>query len=262
MTIAPKKMRPRVIPVLLLSGGGLVKTTQFDQPKYIGDPINAMKIFNDSEVDELVLLDITSGRNDHGPQWDKLSEIISEAFMPLTYGGAVREYSQVEKLFSLGVEKIAFNTAAFLTPSLLEKAAHAYGNQSVVASMDIKKNFWGRYDTFVNYGRTATKVTPVDYARRMEELGAGEIILNSMDRDGTRSGYDWDILKQVCESVSIPVVACGGAHELKDFHRAIFGAGASAVAAGSMFVFHGKLRGVLINYPRPAELRDLFQSPI
>ena len=256
------KMRPRVIPVLLISGDGLVKTIRFDEPKYIGDPINAMKIFNDSEVDELILLDITSGRNGHGPQWNKLSEIISEAFMPVTYGGGVREWAQVEKLFSLGVEKIAFNTAAFLNPGLLEKTAHAYGNQSVVASIDMKKNFWGRYDTFVDYGRKATKVSPVEYARRMEELGAGEILLNSIDRDGTRSGYDLEMIQAVSQAVSVPVVACGGAHELMDFHRAILGAGASAVAAGSMFVFHGKLRGVLINYPRPAELRDLFQSTI
>ena len=255
-------MRPRVIPVLLLSGDGLVKTIRFDQPKYLGDPINAMKIFNDSEVDELILLDITSGRNGHGPQWEKLAEIISEAFMPVTYGGAIREFSQVEKLFSLGVEKVAFNTAAFTAPGLLEQTAHAYGNQSVVAVIDFKKNFWGRYDTFVDYGRQPTKIAPVEYARRMEELGAGEILLNSIDRDGTRTGYDLDIIKQVSQAVSIPVVACGGAHELKDFHRAIFGAGASAVAAGSMFVFHGKLRGVLINYPRPAELRELFQSPV
>ncbi len=257
-----RKMRPRVIPVLLLSGDGLVKTVQFDQPKYIGDPINAMKIFNDSEVDELILLDITSGRNGHAPQWAKLSEIISEAFMPVTYGGAVREFSHVEKLFFLGVEKISFNTAAMTHPQLLEKTSQAYGNQSVVAAIDIKKNFWGRYDTFVDYGRRPNKVTPVDYARRMEELGAGEILLNSIDRDGTRSGYDLEIIQAVSQAVSIPVVASGGAHDLKDFHRAIFGAGASAVAAGSMFVFHGKLRGVLINYPRPTELQELFQSPV
>ena len=262
MSSAKKKMRPRVIPVLLLSGDGLVKTIRFDEAKYIGDPINAMKIFNDSEVDELILLDITSGRSGQSPQWARLAEIISEAFMPVTYGGAVREFSQVEKLFSLGVEKVAFNTAGFTTPQLLEKTAHAYGNQSVVASVDVKKNFWGRYDTFINYGRTPTKVTPVDYARRMEELGAGEILLNSIDRDGTRSGYDLEMIQAVSQAVSVPVVACGGAHELKDFHRAIFGAGASAVAAGSMFVFHGRLRGVLINYPRPAELRDLFQSTL
>ncbi len=262
MSLGMKKMRPRVIPILLLSGDGLVKTIQFDQPKYIGDPINAMKIFNDSEVDELILIDITSGRNGHAPQWAQLSEIISEAFMPVTYGGAVREFAQVEKLFLTGVEKIAFNTAGSIHPALLEKTAHAYGNQSVVASIDVKKNFWGRYDTFVDYGRKPNKVAPVEYARRMEELGAGEILLNSIDRDGTRSGYDLEIIQEVSQAVSVPVVACGGAHELKDFHRAIYGAGASAVAAGSMFVFHGKLRGVLINYPRPAELRELFQSPV
>ena len=262
MSLGLKKMRPRVIPVLLLSGDGLVKTVRFDEPKYIGDPINAMKIFNDSEVDELILLDITSGRNNQPPAWGQLSEIISEAFMPVTYGGAVREFSQAEKLFQMGVEKIAFNTASFSSPGLLEKTAHVYGNQSVVASIDVKKNFWGRYETFVDYGRKPTKVAPVDYARRMEELGAGEILLNSIDRDGTRTGYDLDVIQQVSQAVSVPVVACGGAHELKDFHRAIYGAGASAVAAGSMFVFHGKLRGVLINYPRPAELQELFQSPV
>jgi cyclase len=262
MSAPLRPMRPRVIPVLLLSGDGLVKTVKFDSPKYIGDPINAMKIFNDSEVDELVLLDITSGRAGQPPQFAKLSEIISEAFMPVSYGGAVREMAQVEKLFSLGVEKIVFNTAIFENPVLLTQVAKSYGNQSVVASMDIKTNFWGRSDVFVDYGRRPLKTNPVDHAKKMQDLGAGEIFLNSIDRDGTRSGYDLALIEAVSNAVTIPVVACGGANELKDFRSAIYGAGASAVAAGSMFVFHGKLRGVLINYPAQQELKELFQSPI
>ncbi len=251
--------RPRVIPVLLLSGDGLVKTQKFSEPKYIGDPINAMKIFNDSEVDELILLDITSGRNGQSPQFERLAEIISEAFMPVCYGGAVRNYSQAEKLFQLGVEKISFNTIAFENPQVLWQVANTYGNQSVVVSIDVKKNFWGKYEVMVDCGRRSTKMNPVEYAQKMESMGAGEILLNSVDKDGLRNGYDLELIKSVSEAVQIPVIACGGAHELKDFKQAIQVAGASAVAAGSMFVFHGKLRGVLINYPAQRDLKELFK---
>jgi cyclase len=252
--------RPRVIPVLLLSGDGLVKTVRFDKPTYIGDPINAMKIFNDSEVDELILLDITSGRNGQGPQMERLAEIISEAFMPVCYGGAIREFSQAEKLFSLGVEKLSFNTATLDKPELLTQVARAYGNQSVVAAIDVKKNFWGRPDVVVESGKRSAKMSPVDFAKSMVDRGAGEILLNSVDRDGTSSGYDLELIANVSEAVQVPVIACGGAGELQDFHRAVV-AGASAVAAGSLFVFHGKLRGVLINYPTQYQLKELFRAP-
>lgn len=253
--------RPRVIPVLLLSGDGLVKTVKFDKPTYIGDPINAMKIFNDSEVDELILLDITSGRNGQEPQFERLSGIISEAFMPVCYGGAIKNFQQASKLFSLGVEKVSFNTAASENIGLLTEVAKAYGNQSVVASIDVKKSFWGKSEVVIDSGRRSAKMDPISYAKKMEEAGAGEILLNSVDRDGTRTGYDLELISEVSAAVSVPVVACGGAHELSDFKKAIL-AGASAVAAGSMFVFHGKLRGVLINYPTQRQLKDLFRASV
>lgn len=251
-----RKMRPRVIPVLLLRGEGLVKTQGFDQAKYLGDPINAVKIFNDSEVDEIILLDISVGEK--GPQMARLAEIISEAFMPLCYGGGVREFSQVEELFTMGVEKVAFNTAAFTTPQLLTQASQVYGSQSIVASMDVKKNFWGKYEVVVENAQRSTKTSPVEYAKKMQEIGAGEIFLNSVDRDGQQGGYDLGLVQMVSSAVSIPVVACGGARELTDCQKVVK-AGASAAAAGSLFVFHGKLRGVLINYPTQQQLRELFQ---
>jgi cyclase len=162
----------------------------------------------------------------------------------------------------MGIEKLSFNTAAFDNPKLLSETAKAYGNQAVVASMDVKKSFWGKTEVIVDAGKRSTKMNPVDYVKRMEEIGAGEILLNSVDRDGVREGYDIELIESVSAAVEIPVIACGGAGELRDFHRAIYGAGASAVAAGSLFVFHGRLRGVLINYPTQSELQELFSSPV
>jgi cyclase len=249
-------IRTRVIPVLLLKGRGLVKTTQFKDPVYVGDPINAVRIFNDKEVDELTILDIDATKNNREPNYELLQEIVSECFIPLCYGGGVTRFEQIEKLFSLGIEKVALNSVLAEKPELLSEGAKTYGSQSLIASIDYKKNFFGKYRVVTHGGQNALKEEPLEFAKRMEDLGAGEIILNSVDKDGTRSGYDLEMIAKVSSHLSIPVVAAGGAGELADFKKAA-DAGASAAAAGSLFVFHGKLRGVLISYPSQDQLEAL-----
>lgn len=247
-------LRKRVIPCLLLKGKGLVKTVKFKDEKYVGDPINAVKIFNDKEVDELVFLDITATNEKRPPDFKMLSEISSECFMPLGYGGGITKLQEIEKIFQIGIEKVILNTSSFLNPSLLKDAARVFGNQSIIASVDVKKNWFGKYNVFTNSGKNNTGVDPVDYAKKMEGLGVGEIILNSIDRDGTFSGYDLPLIKKVTSSVNIPVVALGGAASLDDFSMAIMDGGASAVSAGSLFVFQLPHRAVLITYPSQEEL--------
>lgn len=246
--------RARVIPCLLLSGGRLVKTVRFKQPTYVGDPINAVKIFNDREVDELAILDITATPERRDPPFEHLKEIAGECFMPLSYGGGIRTIEQARRLFGLGVEKVLINTAAADNPSLLTAIADEYGSQAVIAGIDVKKDWLGRTRVFNSAGGNNTGREPVAYARAMAEAGAGEILLNSIERDGTMSGYDLDLITQVSRAVSIPLVACGGAGSIEHLAAAI-NAGASAVAAGSLFVFAGPRRAVLINYPSAAELR-------
>lgn len=250
-------LRHRVIPALLLSGRGLVKTTKFAKPQYIGDPINAVRIFNDKEVDELLFLDITATREGRGPQFDLIEDVARECFMPFAYGGGVRDRDTMARLFALGVEKIALNSAAIQMPQLVEQAASAFGSQSVIVSIDVKKRFLGGYEVFSHSGTRGTGLTPVDHARRMAQCGAGEILVNSVDRDGTMTGYDVDLVRSVAQTVNVPVVACGGAGKLEDFAAAVRDGGASAVAAGSMFVFQGRHRAVLITYPDYRELEAL-----
>lgn len=251
----------RIIPCLLLQGQGLVKTIGFKDPKYVGDPINAIRIFNTKEVDELVLLDISATPENRGPAWKQIAEVAGECFMPLCYGGGVQTMQDVEKIFSLGVEKVALNTAAFSKPDLVREAVKAFGGQSIVASIDVKKNWLGKSEVYTQAGRKGTKLDPVSYARRMEDLGVGEIFLNSIDRDGTMQGYDIPLIKSVTRAVGVPVVACGGAGQNADFSAAIFQGGASAAAAGSLFVFKGKHRAVLITYPGSDELKQLLSAP-
>jgi cyclase len=242
-------LKTRVIPCLLLKNEGLVKTVKFKNPKYVGDPINAVKIFNDKEVDELIFLDITATVEQRKPPIKLISEIATECFMPFCYGGGITTIEDIAELFKLGVEKVAINTQAVENPSLIKEAAERFGNQSIVVSIDVKKNMFGKYRVLTHGGRKATKCDPVDFAVRMQELGAGELFLNSIDRDGTRQGYDLELIRKVSESVNIPIIACGGADSLDDFADAIKQGGASAVSAGSMFVFQGQYRAVLITYP-------------
>ncbi|GAB4497334.1 MAG: AglZ/HisF2 family acetamidino modification protein [Anaerolineales bacterium] len=249
-------IRPRVIPALLLRGQGLVKTVKFKEPKYLGDPINIVRIFNDKEVDELVLLDITATPENRGPQVDLLKNITSEAFIPLAYGGGIRSMDDVRKLLSIGIEKLIMNTSAVEKASLIRETADLAGSQAVVVSIDVKKNFLGKYEVFTRCGQKKTGLDPVKHAIEMEKMGAGEIIINSIDRDGTMQGYDVELVRKVADSVQVPVVACGGAGNLSHVSEVIKQGHASAAAAGSMFVFQGPLRGVLISYPTPKELKE------
>jgi cyclase len=242
------------MPCLLLRNAGLVKTVKFADPTYLGDPINAVRIFNEREVDELVVLDIEASAKHREPPFALIEELAGECFMPLTYGGGVQTVEQMERIFRLGVEKICINTAAIENPQLVAEASSVFGSQSIVVSIDVKRNFWGAYQVLTNARSSATRENPIEMAIRMADLGAGEIFLNSVDRDGTMKGYDIDLIASVTSSVSVPVIACGGAGSLLDVAAAVRQGGASAAAAGSMFVFHGKHRAVLISFPEPSEL--------
>ncbi len=243
------------MPCLLLRKSALVKTVKFKNPGYVGDPVNAIRIYNEKEVDELVFLDITATRENRKPPFKIISEIASECFMPVAYGGGVRDIEDVKHLFSLGVEKVAVNSYAVENPSFIKTVADRFGSQSIIVSIDVKKNFWGKYKVAVNGAEKVTDLNPVEFARQAASLGAGEIMLTSVDRDGTMEGYDLELLKSVTSVVDIPVIASGGAGTVEDFGRAVKEGGASAAAAGSMVVYHGRNRAVLINFPTRAELR-------
>ena len=247
-------IRPRVIPCLLLKNDGLVKTVKFKDPKYLGDPINIVRIFNDKEVDELIFLDILATVENRRPNFELLGKITSECFMPLGYGGGIRTLEDVKQLLAMGVEKIVLNTSAVENPSLIRAAADYAGSQAVVISLDVKKTLLGKYEVYTRGGKKGTGLDPVKFAVEMEKQGAGELFLNSIDRDGTMQGYDLELVRRVADSVTVPVVACGGAGNIQHLAEAIQ-AGASAAAAGSMFVFQGPLRGVLISYPAQEELK-------
>ena len=246
--------RIRIIPVLLIKKDGLVKSVQFKNHKYVGDPINAVRIFNEKEVDEIVLLDISATAEKRPPNILRIKEIASEAFMPLAYGGGITTVDEIKDLITAGVEKVVLNTVAVNKPSIITEGANWIGSQSIVVSMDVKKNWLGKYKVYSNNGTKNTDLDPVDFAKQVEAAGAGEIFLNSIEKDGTFEGYDVNLIKKVSESVNIPVVAIGGAGSLQDFTSAIQH-GASAAAAGSLFVFQRPHRAVLISYPMQHELR-------
>src|SRR6266478_1068622 len=229
--------RVRVIPCLLIQGRSLVKTVRFKDPRYIGDPINAVRIFNEKEVDELILLDISAVRQGKAPDLRLLTEIAGECFMPLCYGGGIRTLEDVKGILSLGAEKVAVNTTAVERPSFVREIADAVGSQSIVVSIDVTRTTAGEYEVRTRGGSRGTGIDPVACARQMEELGAGELIVNSIDRDGTMGGYELDLIGRVARAVRIPVIACGGAGGTRDFSAAAKIAGASAVAAGSLFVY-------------------------
>lgn len=247
----------RVIPTLLLKGEGLVKTSQFKNPVYIGDPINAVKIFNEKEVDELVLLDITATAEKREPKYSWIKDIVSESFMPIGYGGGIKNIEQAKKLFDIGIEKIIINSAS-TDFHFLSSLAAIYGNQSIVVCIDARKNFLGNYTIYTNNGNNKHKISPDTMARSLVDAGTGEIIIQSIDREGTMKGYDIELIKLVSKAVNVPVVASGGAGNLDHLREAITIGGASAVTAGSMFVFKGKHRGILINYPLSDNLKNLF----
>ena len=248
-------LKTRVIPCLLLKGRGLVKTIKFGSPTYIGDPINALKIFNEKEVDELVFLDIMATKEKRGPNFSLLKDITDECFMPLAYGGGVSNVDQIQQLLNIGIEKIVINTSAHENPNFIKEAVRIFGSSTIVGSVDVKKSFLGKQSVYIRGGDKDTKISPLEYTKRMEELGVGEILLNSIDADGLMKGYDLDLISQVAHSISVPLVSCGGAGNLQDFRKAK-DAGASAVAGGSIFVFKGPNRAVLISYPTINELEN------
>jgi imidazole glycerol-phosphate synthase subunit HisF len=249
-------VRTRIIPLLLLKNQGLVKTVKFKKPTYIGDPINAVRIFNDKEVDELAFLDITATVEQRPPPFDLIAKIASECFMPLCYGGGIRTMEHVNQLCRVGVEKVALNSITVENSEFVREVAETLGSQSVVVSVDVRRNILGQYRVATRSGTKITSKDPVEHAVDMERAGAGEIILTSIDRDGTMSGYDLELIRRVTKAVDIPVVACGGARAVPEFVEAL-AAGASAVAAGSMFVFTGKHRAVLINFPSQDNLEPV-----
>lgn len=251
-------LMPRAIPCLLLLNRGLVKTRRFRNPTYLGDPINIVKIFNDKEVDEIVLLDITATVEGRPPQFDLVHEIAQEAFMPVAYGGGIRTIEDVRRLLNLGVEKVVINTSAVERPEFIQDVSRYAGNQSVVVSIDVKRRWWRGMELVTRSGRRRTGIEPAVFARTAEGLGAGELLLTSVDRDGTMDGYDLELIRSVTATVTIPVVAAGGARDVTDLRAAVIDAGAAAAGAGAMFVFKGPHRAVLISYPAADELRRAF----
>jgi cyclase len=249
--------RPRVIPCLLLKDKGLVKTIQFKDPTYVGDPMNAVKIFNDSKADELVFLDITATNEGRIPNIEVIREIGEEAFMPFAVGGGIQTIEQVTQLIRSGAEKVVINTAGIENPQFITEIAELYGRQSIIVSIDVKKKN-GEYRIYTNSGTKELNKDLVDTVKQMEKAGAGEIMINAIDKDGMQEGYDTELIKLVTSNVRIPVIAIGGAGCYEDLTQGVTIGSASAVAAGSLFVFIGKKRAVLINYPDSEELQEMF----
>jgi cyclase len=252
------KMRPRVMPCLLISDSLLVKPRAFKNPAYIGDPLNAIRIFNDKEVDELIVLDIDATVLHQEPRYDLIKSIARSCFMPLCYGGGINKLEQATAIFNSGVEKIAINAGLYNHPGLVSQIAKIYGSQSIVASIKKKKNFWKKDAAYINHGTVAVKEELVSYVKRIENEGAGEILLTSVEKEGTWTGYDTDLIHKISSIVKIPVIANGGAGSVDDFRQA-YQAGASAFAAGSMFVYIKKNMGVLISFPYQKELDSMFK---
>jgi cyclase len=250
-------LRHRVIPVLLLHNNGLVKTTRFKDPRYIGDPINAIRIFNEKEVDELMLLDITSSKDGREPNYDLIEQIASECFMPVAYGGGLRTLEQAKRIYALGVEKICLQSAALDNPGLVTQLAQRFGSQSVMVSIDVKRSWMGRPQLYCAAKERSLDIDWVEWALRLVNLGAGEVLLNAVDKDGTLRGPDLTLIRQLSEVLSVPLIAVGGVSSLDDIKAAV-DAGASAVAAGAFFVYHGPHRAVLITYPEYSKLESLF----
>ena len=247
--------RTRVIPVLLLMDRGLYKTKRFKNPTYIGDPINAIKIFNDKGVDELVLLDINATKHNAALDLDFLGSLAEECFVPLCYGGGVKNEKDAEAILKIGFEKISVNSAALNDEKLIWKMAESFGSQSVVGSIDVKRNIFGKPFVFNSaLDKRNFFLDPVTWAKKLVELGVGELLINSVDNDGFGCGYDLKVIKEISGDVNVPVIACGGANNVSHFLDAI-NAGAAAVAGGQMFVFQGKHRAVLISYPDESELK-------
>ncbi|MGE6212901.1 AglZ/HisF2 family acetamidino modification protein [Comamonas aquatica] len=258
-------LRPRIIPCLLVHKGGLVKTQQFKAPKYVGDPINAVKIFNEKESDELMVIDIDAAVNKVEPNYALIAKLAAECRMPLCYGGGVTTAEQAARIIDLGVEKVSVSSAAIADPSLLGRMAEAIGRQSVVAVLDVRKKsglFSRGYELCSHNAKTTHKLDPVAFARQMQDAGAGEIVINSVDRDGEMKGYDVEFARQMRAALKVPLTVLGGAGSLDDVSELLGACGVIGAAAGSLFVFKGQYRAVLINYPTPQQKDDLCRAAL
>jgi imidazole glycerol-phosphate synthase subunit HisF len=251
-------LRPRIIPSLLVHQKGLVKTVNFGNSKYVGDPINAVRIFNEKEVDELIVLDIDATVENREPDFNMIKNLAAECRMPFCYGGGVKTVEQAKKIINLGAEKVALSSAAIENPDLIKAIAKAVGNQSVVVVLDVKKvGLFGKYELFIHNGKKKTDKNLIEFAKLMEANGAGEIVVNSIDNDGVMKGYDLALIDKIRESISIPMTVLGGAGSLQDIGKVINKHGIIGVAAGSLFVFKGVYKAVLINYPSLEEKEKL-----
>lgn len=252
---------PRVIPCLLVHNRGLVKTTKFKDPKYVGDPINAVKIFNEKEVDELIVVDIDASIQNHEPDYKMIENLAAECRMPFCYGGGIKTVEQAQKIFNLGVEKIAISSIALEKPSTVEDMAKRVGNQSVVVVMDVrKKTLSSKYEIWTHNASKNTNINPIEFSQEMEKRGAGEIVINSIDYDGEMKGYDLNLIQKIRDSIHIPLTVMGGAGSLEDIGSVIKQHGVIGAAAGSFFVFKGKYRAVLISYPNKADKEELIKK--
>jgi cyclase len=253
-------LRPRVIPSLLIQDNGLVKTVNFKNPKYVGDPINAVRIFNEKEVDELAIFDIDATAKGLEPNYSLIERIANQSRMPLCYGGGVKTVEQAQKIFGLGIEKIALSSAVLENPQLISQIAERVGSQSVIVVLDVKKKLFGGYEVYTHNGKKGTGINPIKFVEEAQKLGAGEIIINSIDQDGVMKGYDLGLIDKVREKISLPLTVLGGAGSLSDIKQVIDKHGIIGVAAGSLFVFKGVYKAVLINYPSFEEKEVLRQK--
>ena len=252
-------LQTRVIPCLLLKDDSLVKTVNFKKPAYIGDPVNTARIFNELEVDELVLLDISATNNNRKPDFKILAELANECFMPLAYGGGINNFEDAKKIFQIGIEKVVINSIAFSKPAFITELAEHFGNQAIVASIDVKKNMFGKFQVYSNSGTKKQKVDPVAWAQELEQLGAGEILLTAIHQEGTWMGFDINIIEKISNAVNIPVIANGGASSIEDIGKAVKQGNASAVSLGSMVVYQNKGMGVLVNFPDTKKLKRVLE---
>lgn len=253
-------LQKRIIPCLLLHKGGLYKTEKFKKPNYLGDPINAIKIFNEKEVDELIFLDIDVSVENKEPNYNLIDAIASECFMPLCYGGGVKTIEQMRKIYSLGVEKISLSSQAILNPNLIKEAALLFGSQSIVLTLDIKKDIWGKNKIFIKNGKKNTKIDPLDFIKKIQNLGAGELVINSIDNDGSMKGYDELFLANARQNTNLPIIALGGCGSLEHIESLFKNTGINAAACGSFFVYQGSLKGILISYPPYAKIQKLLKT--
>jgi len=255
-------LRPRIIPCLLLQDNGLVKTVNFKNPKYVGDPINAVRIFNEKEVDELVFFDIDATVLNNEPNYSLIERISNQSRMPLCYGGGIKTVEQAKRVFGLGVEKIALSSSVIDNPSLITQIGDQVGAQSVIVVLDVKKKLFGGYEVFTHNGKKARGIDPFKFIKKVQKLGAGEIVINSIDKDGLMNGYDMSLIKKIREITSLPITVLGGAGSIEHLAEIIEKNGIIGASAGSLFVFKGPYKAVLINYPDSRQKNILYKKVV